>query len=53
MFAVILILRLEENLLADKVTLSPESVQRIRDLINSIEVVGGRYDDNSLARCNK
>jgi len=44
--------RLEENLKADCVTLSKESVDKIRNIINSIQIQGGRYDENSMKRCN-
>jgi len=44
--------RLEENLKANSITLPIESIQKIRNLVNSIEVHGNRYDENSLKKCN-
>jgi aryl-alcohol dehydrogenase-like predicted oxidoreductase len=46
------ITRLEENLGSDSVVLSKDITERIRNLINGIEIKGGRYDDASLLRCN-
>jgi len=44
--------RLEENLVADSVKLSQESIDKIRKIINSIEIHGSRYDEAGLKRCN-
>jgi len=44
--------RLEENLAADTMVLSQEAIQKIRDIITSIGVTGGRYEDSTLNRCN-
>lgn len=44
--------RLEENLKSNQIVLSEDIKERIRNLIDAIQVEGGRYDDASLQRCN-
>jgi hypothetical protein len=44
--------RLEENLKADKLTLSADNIKRIRDIINTIEVHGERYDEKGMQVVN-
>jgi len=44
--------RLEENLGSDNVVLCEDMKERIRRLIDSIDINGGRYDEASLLRCN-
>jgi hypothetical protein len=39
-------------MVADSITLSAENIHRIREIINSIEVHGMRYDEQSMKKCH-
>ena len=45
--------RIEENIGAENITFTPEELQKIREKLNSIELVGNRYSESQEKLINK